>query len=84
MEQIPIIAHEGAMARFERSNKRLWIIVLVLIISLLGTNAGWIYYESQFVTTETTIEAEQDGEGTNIISAGDTHYGTESESNNEE
>jgi len=82
MEQIPLI-YESSMARLERANKRSWIVCLILIITLLGTNAGWIYYESQFATTETTIEAEQDGDGTNIISAGDTNYGTESESNNE-
>lgn len=73
MEQIPYIVFESAMARFERSNKRLWIVILVLIISLLGTNAGWIYYESQFATMETTVEQEVDtGEGdATVIGVGD-------------
>ena len=46
----------SAMA--ERTIKRLWICVLVLIIALIGTNAGWLYYESQFetITTEVTQE----------------------------
>lgn len=65
----------SAMA--ERTIKRLWIIVLVLIIALIGTNGAWLYYESQFQTVETTIEAEQ-GDGVNIVGGGDVNYGAES------
>lgn len=65
----------SAMA--ERTIKRLWIIVLVLIIVLIGTNGAWLYYESQFQTVETTIEAEQ-GDGVNIVGGGDVNYGAES------
>lgn len=64
----------SAMA--ERTIKRLWICVLVLIVALIGTNAGWLYYESQFETIETTIEADQ-GEGVNIVGGGDVNYGAE-------
>ena len=46
---IPFFVHEGILARFERINKRLWITVILLIILLVGTNAGWIWYESQFI-----------------------------------
>lgn len=69
----------SAMA--ERTIKRLWIIVLVLIIALIGTNGAWLYYESQFETIETTIEAEQ-GDGINIVGGGDVNYGAESQDNN--
>ena len=71
----PYIVYESAMARMERANKRLWIIVIILIATLIATNAGWIYYESQFQTT--TIEAEQDGGGVNIVGGGDISYGSE-------
>ena len=64
----------SAMA--ERTIKRLWICVLVLIIALIGTNGAWLYYESQFETIETTIEADQ-GEGVNIVGGGDVNYGAE-------
>ena len=50
----------------ERTIKRLWIIIILLIVLLFGSNAAWIYYESQWETVETTIEAEQiadDGAG---------------------
>lgn len=52
-EPVPYIAHEGAMARQERTNKRLWIVVIILIAALILSNAAWIYRESQFETVET-------------------------------
>ena len=61
---IPYFAHEGEMCRMERTNKRLWILIIVLIVALLGTNAGWIYYENQFTDEITTITQESE-EGTN-------------------
>lgn len=30
---IPFVAHESAMNRMERANKRLWIIIIIMIIS---------------------------------------------------
>lgn len=71
---IPYIVYEGEMARSERNFKRLWVIIVILIALLVATNTGWLVYESQFETVETTqIEAEQDGSGVN--------YGTESHNN---
>lgn len=57
---IPFAVHESAMGRAERHIKALvWVIVL-LIVLLVGTNAGWLIYNSQFevveeTTTETTV-----------------------------
>ena len=78
---ITYFEHEEQMVRIERTNVRLWILCILLILMLVGTNIAWIYYESQWqVTTETTeIEAEQDGE-INIVGGGDVNYGSESES----
>jgi uncharacterized protein YpmB len=79
---VPYIAYESTMARMERANKRSFIIIIILIIALIATNAGWVIYESQFETVETTnIEAEQDGAGVNIVGGDDIYYGTESSSN---
>ena len=74
---IPYFAHEGEMSRMERANKRLWIIVIILIVALIGTNAGWLYYESQFSEDVTTVEQQVDtGEGMAIVSGiGDAIYG---------
>lgn len=84
-KDVPYIVHEGIMTRLERTIERLWILAIILIILLFGSNAGWIYYESQFSKTETTtIEAEQDGAGVNVIGGGDVNYGAESKDNENE
>ena len=81
-ENVPYIVHESSMARMERQIKRLWITILLLIAMLVVTNGAWIWYESQFSDIETTIEAEQDGSGVNIVSGGDLDYGAESKDYN--
>ncbi len=55
-ENVPYIVHESAMARMERVNKRLWITVILLIVLLVGSNLGWMYYESQFEDVKITQE----------------------------
>lgn len=59
--------------------KRLWLLVLVLVLLLATTNLVWLYEWSQY-DYETT-EYIQDGRGINIIGDdNDTRqYGTESE-----
>ena len=74
--QVPYIVYESMAARQERTIKRLWVIIIILIAALIATNAGWIYYESQFQIEETSIKAEQDGD-INIVGGGDVNYGTE-------
>lgn len=80
---IPFIAFESATSRQERTIKRLWILCLVLIITLLGTNAGWLYYETSFEQVSVTqeIEATSDGDSDLKLNAvGGDCYGGESES----
>ena len=57
-KDVPYIAHESAVARLERVIKRLWLLVLVLIVLLAASNAAWLYYESSFEE----IRIEQDNE----------------------
>lgn len=72
------------MARFERIIRRLWIVCIILILALLGTNAGWIYYESHFQDISTSVEQEVDtGEGdANVIGVGDYHGTDKTEGDN--
>lgn len=80
---IPYIAFESATARQERTIKRLWILCLVLIIALLGTNAGWIYYESSFEDVVVTQEATADGSSDiNLQNVGGDYYERQSETDN--
>ena len=81
-KMVSVYVHEEAMARMERSNVRLSALCVFLILILLGSNIGWLYYEHKMDKVVTTIEAEQDGSGINYISGGDLSFGTESEDNN--
>ena len=62
-------------AMTERTIKRLWILIILLVVLLFGSNAAWLYYESQFtdevITQEVTQEADN---GINRFVGGD-YYG---------
>lgn len=75
---------ESSQARAERTHKRQFVLILILILALIGTNIGWLIYESQwqYVESTTSIEASQDG-GVNIVGNGDVKYGTEGEDRND-
>ena len=59
---VPIIVHESAMARMERTIKRLWILMILALCLLVGTNAFWIWYESQF---EDIVVTQENSDGFN-------------------
>ena len=68
--------YEVALAFAERTTVRLWVVIILLITLLVGTNIGWLVYEAQFETVETTEEyhVEQEAEGgynNSIINGGD-------------
>lgn len=48
---IPFVAHESAMNRMERANRRLWVVILVMFIGML------IYF---LLPTEVVEENTQD------------------------
>ena len=83
-DPVPFAVHEADMARMERTVKRLWILLLVMLVLLVGTNGAWIYYESQFVDESWTFEANTDNGGTAIANGdGEVYYYGEGESNQE-
>lgn len=70
--------------RHERREKRLvWVIVL-LIVLLVGSNIGWLVYESQFIETETTEIVQENADGYNnyIGNDGDIINGETDNQNN--
>ena len=77
---IPFVAHEKEMERKDRTERRLWIIIILLIVLLVGTNGAWIWYESQFETVyqeeyiEQDVEQSADDGGSNNFVGGD-YYG---------
>lgn len=75
-------AFESVQTRLERTNRRMWILCIILIIALIGTNAGWLYRESQFedvVAVEQDVEATATGDSDlNLNTVGGDYYGGES------
>jgi len=73
---IPFCALESMMYLQSKTVKRLWAMCILLIVLLVGTNALWLYYESQFAYIEESVEQEIDtGDGdTTVIGIGD-YYG---------
>lgn len=82
---VPYIVFESAQARMERTIHKLWIVILLLIVLLVGSNVAWIVYESQWedvtVTQEVSQTTDQGGANTNILSMGD--YDGEAENKND-
>lgn len=80
MEQeknIPYFAHEGMMARMERTIKRLWVLCIILIVLLALTNGAWIWYESQFTDEIMTVTQDSpDGINNFVGNDGDITNGT--------
>lgn len=86
---IPYFVHQENMNRMDMSHKRIekWLIgfMIALFIALVGTNAYWIWNESQYedVVTTVTQETSSEGGGDAILNgdnAGAVFYG-ESEAN---
>lgn len=87
MKEVPYIVFESEMTRLERIIKKQFILILVTVCFLVGTNACWIWYESQFEeVTTTTREVTQDldaEDGDAIINDG-VHINGESEADGQD
>ena len=80
VEPVPYIVHESAMARQERTIKKLWVLLIIVISLLVVTNGAWLYYESQFEDTTVTQEVDTEDGNAFVAGIGDVNYG-ESETN---
>ena len=82
MAVMPIAEHEKDQNRLMKIIKRLIAIIVILIVLFVGYIAFDKWRDSQYEdvvsTEETIIDAQQDGEGTNIVGGGDVNYGAES------
>jgi len=72
------LQEESALAMAERTIRRLWITILILIVLMAGMATGFFVYESQFEEAESweevEVEATQFGHH-NFASGGDLTYG---------
>ena len=82
------LAFERMQSKDERNDRWRNIIIILLIILLAATNGAWFWAWNQYdyVSDDYSIEADQDGDGINLVSGGDLSYGTEGngEKNNTE
>lgn len=77
MNDVPYIAYESELARLERIIKRQFVLIVIAVCFLVGTNACWIWYESQWedVVTEVTQDVDSGDGGDAIINDGVTING---------
>lgn len=78
MREVPYIVYESEMARLERIIKKQFILIIVSLIFLVGTNLCWIWYENQFVNEVTVTQENSDGynnyvDGNGSINNGETN-----------
>lgn len=73
-DMMPVSVHEYDMARMERAIKRLWILLILLVAILFGTNLGWAIYENQYQDVVITQENET-APNSYIGNDGDIIYG---------
>ena len=82
MAVMPIAQHEKDQNRLMGIIKSLIAVIVILIVLFVGYIAFDKWRDSQYEdvvsTEETIIDAQQDGEGTNIVGGGDVNYGAES------
>ena len=74
LENVGTYNLEAMMARMDRIIKRLWIVILLLIVLLVASNCAWLYYESQHETetvTTQTVTQHTDTGGNNDFVGGD-------------
>lgn len=69
MDNVPYTVYEASQARADRRFRLMWVLIIVMLISLIGTNAGWIIYESQF--EDTVISQELDAGDSGIATIND-------------
>lgn len=75
--------YEQSALRSDSANKRMFVIIIILVVGLFLSNAFWIWKDSQYIdeVVTTTIQAEQEAEdGSNYIIGGDYDGKTEDES----
>ena len=82
---ISFFTHEYEVARMERTNKRLWILCLVIFFAFVVSNLIWIRYEMSMEDVVMTQEVTTDGGGDAIahgVGVGDINNYGESETDN--
>ena len=86
MAVMPIAQHEKDQSRLMGIIKSLVAVIVILIVLLVGSNVGWLIYESRYEVvkeTSTTVEQEnENGYNNHIENDGDIVNGETNDKNN--
>lgn len=80
MEEMKYV-YESAMARSERTIKRLWILCIILIALCAISNYAWLKYEMSFEDVVTTVTQDLDSDSGDAIINDGVHINGEGETN---
>ena len=69
------VIQEMYSSSMERTIKRLWITIMLLIVLLVGTNVAWIIYEAQFEDVTEVKQEVDTGYGSATVSGTGNIYG---------
>jgi len=67
-KDVPMTVFEYTMARFERTIKRLTILLIIAMVLLFATNVMWLYTWNQYDYADVTVDTEQGN--ANYVNAG--------------
>ena len=70
MRDVPYIVYESEMTRLERIIRRQFVLIIVALCFLVGTNAVWIWYVNQFMDEVTVTQDLDSDNGDAVINDG--------------
>ena len=80
---VSFAAFESMKSTMERTIKRLWILLIIVLVLFVGSNVAWIYYENSFTDTVVTQDVET-GEGDAVVTGIGDIYGESKADSKEE
>ena len=78
VEPVTYLAYESMKSTLERTIQKLWILLIILVVLLVGSNIAWIIYEAQWEVIESTeVQQEVDASNGNayVAGIGSVYYG---------
>ncbi len=82
-KDVPFKVYESAQARADKRFRLMWLLIVIMFVALVGTNAGWLIYESQYEDIITTVSQDAISDSGDAIingdKAGSVIYGYEGE-----
>ena len=85
-EKVPYIVHESAVARMERTTKRLVVALVISIVLVFASNIAWLYFWNMYDYESSTSTQLVNVDGKSVIANyignnGDINNGKDSSDN---